>query len=95
MDVNVGFEEDGKGAEFLRPVVIIRNFGIRTALVIPFTSSSKPNPFHVLVDGSLKNQSFAIITQVRLIDTKRLVEKHGKISTGVFETIKEAVKALL
>ena len=37
----------------------------------------------------------AIITQVRLIDTKRLVEKAGKLEESVFDNVKRAIKDLL
>ena len=94
LGVNVGYEQDGKGTSFLRPVVILRSFGIHTALVVPLTTSKKKNMYHVSLGTQTGVQSYAIVTQIRLIDTKRLFEKRGKVDEKVFEIIKEAIKTL-
>ena len=94
LGVNVWYEQDGKGTSFLRPVVILRSFGIHTALVVPLTTSKKKNMYHVSLGTQTGVQSYAIVTQIRLIDTKRLFEKRGKVDEKVFEIIKEAIKTL-
>jgi mRNA interferase MazF len=95
MGVNVGFEQDGKGTKFLRPVVVLRSFGFHTAFIVPLSTSSKKNPFYLSVGPVQGQNAFAILTQVRLIDTKRLVEKVGKLDNTKFKELKEAIKALL
>lgn len=95
LGVNVGFEQDGTGQGYERPVLILKGFSRQVCLVIPMTTSLKTNPYHVslgLVDG---RQSSAIISQLRLIDTKRLSNKIGLLDQAVFETIRKAVKDLL
>jgi len=95
LGLNVGFEQDGKGSHFSRPVLIIRTFGIRTALIVPLTTSKKQDRFHVFVGEVLKRGSSVIITQMRLVDTKRLDDKRGKVSVEQFEIIRKAIKDLL
>jgi mRNA interferase MazF len=95
LGVNVGFEEDGTSSEFQRPVLVLRGFSKQVCLVIPLTTSQKTNPFHMpvgLIDGK---RAFAIISQLRLVDTKRFTNKVTVIDQKVFEIIRKAVKDLL
>ena len=92
---NIGFEQDGKGENYLRPVIVLKSFGIFTALIIPLTTSQKENKYHIDLDILLGQKSFAIITQIRLIDTKRLVEKKGKLDKALFLELKKSILDLL
>lgn len=95
LGTNIGFEQDGKGSDFSRPVLIIRKFGIHTALVAPLTTSKKISPFYVSIGDVLNKESSIIITQIRLIDTKRLDDKRGRLSVEQFDIIRKAIKDLL
>lgn len=44
--LNVGFEQDGKGKDFLRPVLVYKKFNNRVFLGIPLTSKEKDDKFH-------------------------------------------------
>ena len=95
LGVNVGFEQDGTGTEHERPVLILKGFSKHVCLAVPLTTSTKKNPYHLssgVIDGK---ESFAIISQIRLIDTKRLINKIGFVNHDIFETIRKAVKELL
>lgn len=95
LGVNVGFEEDGTGSEFERPVLILKGFSKEVCLIVPLTTSTKVNPYHVKVRIVDSREAFAIISQIRLIDTKRLSNKVGRLKEKKFEEIKKAVKGLL
>lgn len=95
MGVNVGYEQDGKGKKFLRPVIVLRNFGIHTALIVPLTTNLKKKSYLVPIGNPFDRESSVVVTQIRLIDTKRLVERVGKIDIEIFEKIRKAVKDLL
>lgn len=95
MGENIGFEQDGKGELYLRPVLVIKNFGLFTALIILLTTSSKENPYHVELGYILNEKAFAIITQIRLIDTRRMAEKIGKLEEGIFIKVKNSIQELL
>lgn len=95
LGVNVGFEQDGTGQDFERPVLVLRGFSKHVCLVIPLTTSHKENPYHInlgIIDGK---PAAAIISQIRLIDTKRLINKIDVVNEKSFEEIKKAIKALL
>lgn len=72
---NIGDEQDGKGKEYERPVLILKKFNNSIFLVLPMSSVLKQNKYYVpiqLLNGEI---SSCIISQIRLIDCKRLVEK--------------------
>ena len=95
LGLNVGFEQDGSGRAHERPVLILKGFSGQVCLVLPLTTSAKKNPYHVFLGRVRGKESFAIISQVRLIDTKRLINKVGFISRESFDAIRKAVKAYL
>ena len=62
---------------------------------MPLTTSEKKNPYHVSLGKVGGKNAFAIISQIRLIDTKRLINKIGFVGHKVFEKIRKAAKDLL
>lgn len=95
LGVNIGFEQDGTGRDNQRPVLIVRGFSKNICLVVPLTTSAKKNPYHVGLDEVDGREAFAVISQIRLIDTKRLVNKIGFLDQELFQKTKKAVKDLL
>ena len=95
LGVNVGFEQDGSGDEYQRPVLILKGLSKNTCLVIPLTTSPKKHRMRVplgIVDGK---QASALLSQIRIIDTKRLVNKVGFIDKEIFNNIRKAAKDML
>jgi mRNA interferase MazF len=75
---NVGHEECGKGDEFLRPVVVIKKFNKHIFYGLPTSTKHKDNKFYY--DLKLdKNNTFALMSQLRVIDSKRLKYKLAKL----------------
>ncbi|MEI6490728.1 MAG: type II toxin-antitoxin system PemK/MazF family toxin [bacterium] len=94
LGTNVGFEQDGTGTGCMRPVLILKGFSPHVCIVLPLTTSKKKNPYHVFIGVVGKREASVIISQIKLIDTNRLVNKIGFISIDIFETIRKAVKDL-
>ena len=95
LGVNIGFEQDGTGREYSRPVLILKGFSRRVCLVIPLTTSTKKNPYHIPL-GEVGGKNAAVITsQLRLIDTRRLDQHIAVVDKKTFELIRKAVKAIL
>jgi mRNA-degrading endonuclease toxin of MazEF toxin-antitoxin module len=88
MGQNVGFEQDGKGDEFLRPVIVYKKFNNNLFLGIPLTSSVKDSKFYYRFEFKSKTdgirQSSAILSQIKAIDTKRVKFKLGVINKTDF-----------
>lgn len=95
LGVNIGFEQDGTGADSDRPVLVLRGFSRHVCLVVPLTTSTKKNPYHVSLGIVDDKESFAIISQIRLVDTKRLINRLGILEEEIFYKIKKAVKDII
>lgn len=95
LGVNIGFEQDGTGKGFSRPVLILKAFSRTVCLIVPLTTSLKDNPYHFLIGEIQGKKSFAIFSQLRLIDTKRLQAKVNTLKIEIFEQLKKAIKDML
>ena len=95
LGANVGFEQDGKGDDFLRPVLIFRKFNKDIFWGIPLTKTQKETPFHFRFSFVKSIESVAILSQIRLIDARRLARRMGIISEVDYSILKEKIKALL
>jgi mRNA interferase MazF len=91
LGANVGFEQDGKGDRFGRPVVIVKKFNKDVFLGIPLTTKIKTGKYYFPIHLSDEIQRNAILSQIRLIDAKRLYQKIGFVSEDEFEGMKKAL----
>ena len=94
LGANIGFEQDGSGSEHLRPVVIIRKFNNEIFWAIPLTRTLKNAPFYFSFELN-GEQSTAILSQVRLVDAKRLFYQTGTVQAEDMAEMKKRLKALL
>jgi mRNA interferase MazF len=92
MGVNVGFEEDGKHENFERPVLILKKFNKHVAWAVPLTTQSHNDIFHYQLKSS---KTFVILSQLRLISSKRLVRLVEKINEDEILHIFELLKGFL
>lgn len=91
LGVNVGFEQDGKGSKFARPVLVFKKFNKEVFWALPVTTKVKKNIFHSTIDLNDSLPRLVILSQIRLIDAKRLLDKIGTISEENYLNIKKAV----
>ena len=94
--VNIGFEQDGKNSNFERPVLICKKFNKHIFLGVPLTSQDVDLslPFYVKLFGA-KVESIAILSQIRLFDSKRLLRHIETIDESLFAKIKKALKKVI
>lgn len=98
---NIGFEQDGSGEKFLRPMLVLRKFNNEVVWVLPLTRTDKTGKYYFRIslvtdDGRTDDRpSVIILTQLRLVDAKRLQYKIGDIKEDEFIKLKEALIALL
>ncbi len=93
--LNVGYEQDGKGDEFLRPVLVYKKFNNRVFLGIPLTSRIKNDKFHFKFEYKKGKKSFAILSQIRLYHIKRAKYCDGKISKKQFANLQNKLLDLI
>lgn len=92
LGINIGTEQDGSNEKFSRPAVIIRGFGPDACLVIPLTTSTRKHPLRApigLVDGQ---EARANLSQIRVVDTRRLVKKIGFLEASAFSKLRKAAR---
>lgn len=96
LGVNIGYEQDGRGKEFLRPILVIRKFNNEVLWGVPLTTNQKTGKYYFSFQIENKiEKSTAILSQLRLIDAKRLQYKVGVIEVKEFELLKTKLRQLL
>ena len=104
LGTNIGFEQDGHGDQSLRPVLVLRKFNNEVLWVLPLTRHDKPdNPYYARFEYTAfpeeqrarLQSSVVILSQLRLIDAKRLRYKIGTVTVDDFADIKERVRRLV
>ena len=96
LGANVGFEQDGGGEDFLRPVIIFRKFNNEVFWAIPLTNTKKNTKYYfqfTFNGGSVP--SAAVLSQIRLVDARRLSHKLGDLSDTEFVMLTKKFKELL
>ncbi len=91
LGANVGFEQDGKGGKFARPVLVFKKFNKEVFWALPLSTRIKKGKFYANVDLRDDIPRVAIVSQLRLIDGKRLIDKIGVIDESNYKDIQKAV----
>ncbi len=95
MGCNLGHEQDGKGEQFERPILIIKKFNNRIFWALPLTTKNKENVFYFKIKTKDGLEVSVILLQIRLMDVSRLNEKIESMSQIDFQNIKKAIKDML
>lgn len=92
--VNVGHEEDGKSNRFNRPVLVIKKFNKHLFWGVPLTTKIKEiEHYHKFYFDDV--EQCAMLTQMRLLDSKRITHKIGRLAENEFKDIKSKLKCYL
>lgn len=92
---NIGFEQNGSGDNFSRPVLIIKKFNNHMFWVVPLSTKQKDLDFYFNYTDPNNQKVSAILAQMRLVSVKRLKRNLYNISKEVFEEIKRKLKSFL
>ncbi len=95
LGANIGYEQDGKGDEFLRPIIIFKKFNNETLWGITLTSKKKNGKYYFVFDHDKGRMSTANLSQFKLIDSKRLKYQIGSISEKDFKELKKRIIDLI
>jgi len=91
---NLGTEIDGKNENFERPILIIRKFNRDMFWGLPITSKPHTSPFYKELKG-IHGPYWAVLSQLRILSSKRLLRKIERISETDFETVSRSVRDFL
>ncbi|MDO9206698.1 MAG: type II toxin-antitoxin system PemK/MazF family toxin [Sulfuricurvum sp.] len=96
---NVGYEQNGKGENFARPVIIVKKLTHELFLGIPLSNTIRPDSdyfhafeYHNTANGLVTNS--ALILQTKVFSIKRLMNKTGIVDKDNFDLILEKGKSL-
>ena len=95
LGINVGFEQDGSGTEDSRPVLILTGLSKETCVVIPLTTSPSKHKLRPSIGQVGEKEAHALLSQIKVIDTKRLIRKIGQLDKKIFENIRKIAKDML
>lgn len=94
LGINVGNEQDGRGLLFQRPVLIIKGLSVDTCIAVPLTTSYKKHPMRIPLGKIGNKEAFGIISQLRVIDTRRFNNRLDIISKEIFKDIQKTIRML-
>ena len=95
LGLNIGYEQDGSSLDYRRPILVLKGLSKQTCLIIPLTTSTNIHKFRPSVGLVEDKEACALLSQMRVIDTKRLVSKIGSLDQKIFEDIRKTVKDML
>jgi mRNA interferase MazF len=92
--INLGDEQDGKNELYERPVLILRKFNKNIAWVLPMSTREKEGIYYYSLEHD-KKIFCVILSQLRLLSTKRFRRFIRKISPNQFSLIQEKLIGLI
>lgn len=92
---NIGYEQNGGGDNFSRPLLVIKKFNNHMFWIIPLSTKQKKLDFyHNFIDPE-NNPVSAILAQMKLVSLKRLKRKLYDMGQEQINNIKAKTSALL
>jgi mRNA interferase MazF len=92
---NIGFEQCGSGENFVRPVLILRKLNQNMFWGIPLSTTTREHKYYFRFSFLPDKNSVALISQLKLIDAKRLGRKIGYMKKIDFIKLKSIIKQIV
>lgn len=92
---NIGFEQNGSGDNFSRPILIIKKFNNHMFWAVSLSTKQKKFDFYFNFTDPNDNKVSAILAQLKLISIKRLNRKLYELPKERLVEVKEKLKTFL
>lgn len=92
---NIGYEQNGSGDNYSRPLLIIKKFNNHMFWAVALSTKQKNYDFYFNYTDPHEQQVSAILAQMKLISVKRFKRKIYDISNGLLLEIKDRLKSFL
>ena len=92
---NIGYEQNGSGDNFSRPLLVVKKFNNHMFWSIPLSTKQKKFDFYYNFTDPNNEKVSVILAQLKLISVKRLKRKLYEISRETLVEIKERLKKFL
>lgn len=94
LGLNVGNEQNGDGNKFQRPILIVKALSSKTFFALPLTTSLEVHKYRVDLGIVANKPAKVILSQMRVLDTKRLTEFICILEKGLFFETKKAIRGM-
>ena len=91
LGLNVGYEQDGKDIDFERPILVLKAFG-KICLIAPLTTSPQKHKYRIPIGLIEGKEATVILSQIKVVDTKRFSEKIGVLNKEIFSNIQKHIR---
>ncbi|MDP3661640.1 MAG: type II toxin-antitoxin system PemK/MazF family toxin [bacterium] len=92
---NIGFEQNGSGGNFSRPILIIKKFNNHMFWAVSLSTKQKDFDFYFNYTDPNNQKVSAILAQMKLLSVKRLKRKLYEVPNELFDEIKQKLKSFL
>lgn len=92
LGVNIGSEEDGKGRNFERPILIIKKINDHVGWAFPLSSKRRQNKYRYDIPGT-NNQ--VLLSQIRTIDSRRMLRRVNVLDHATFKKVIDTFVGLI
>jgi len=92
---NIGYEQSGKGEDFMRPLLVFRKYSNKLFCGIPLSTTLREGTFFFNFQFLETKESSALLVQSKTFDVKRLDRKLGMINKIDFKELELKMKTLM
>lgn len=92
---NIGFEQSGKGDEFVRPVLVLKKLTKEMFFGVPLSTTYRDGSFFYGFEFITGKHSTALLVQTKLFSSHRLLNKIGMINKDDFKNLREKLNDLM
>ena len=94
LGINVGYEIDGKHGQFARPVIVLKKYNQYSFLALPLTTAVRSNRWRVAIGDVAGKEAFAVLSQLRNLDSFRLYQKIAHVDADLLMRIKKTASRI-
>lgn len=92
---NIGFEQNGSGTTFSRPILIVKKFNNQMFWIAPLSTKQKELDFYFNYTDPHGQKVSAILAQLKLMSVKRIKRKMYDLDGEKLRQIKIRLKTFL
>ena len=93
--LNIGYEQNGSGDNFSRPMLIVKKFNNHMFWAVPLSTKQKGLDFYFNYTDPNGEKVSAILAQMKLVSVKRLKRDIYVMPDKIFSEIKQTLKSFL
>ena len=92
---NNGYEQNGSGDNFARPVLVVKKFNNHMFWCVPLSTKQKRFDFYFNFTDPHEQKVSAILAQLKLVSVKRLKRKLYEISPDLLASMREKLRGFI